>query len=488
MNKRRLHIAPLLLLSLTTSYWNPVSHAQEIEIEAPATIVDNANSNSIDTMVEEYKQKQQQTVNTYNSQLKSTQDDLKAEQARLNAKNKELNEINSQIQSYETQISDLQSQIRDLNNQLQIISSSIELTQLKIRAVKIQLAEKEQDIFVNTQKVQTAQVALENQEATIAKFIELIFKQDQLYFSKKNSLSLDPTLYMGGENISDVLTRRKYLETLQQTGKSILGDLRDVKLLLDIQQTQLANDQERFSNLKDRLRQEEIILGDQKNSKEFLIVETQGKEEKFAELLALSQQEQLAIEEEVKNLQSTVSDIEQKIQTFQTTISSSSLSEEEIRARIKALAESGVNENGRLILQWPVTPSRGISAYFRDPSYTKVFGVPHSAIDIPAAQGTEIQSPADGYVTKVKDSGLGYSYIIVAHTGGVMTLYGHVSKIMVNAGDLVRTGDTIGLSGGQPGTAGAGWMTTGAHLHLEVFQNGQHVDPLLYLDNGIIGK
>lgn len=484
MKKSSLYIAPLLVLSLATGF-QPIAYSQENTSSIPKT---NTNGQDFDALVEQYKKKQEAVTNTVGTQIRSTEEELRAEQARLEAKNKELNEINNQIQNYELQINELQTQIRDLNNQLEIITSSIELTQLKIRAVRIQLAEKEQDIYENTQKVEIAQVALESQEGVIAKFISLIFKQDQLYFSKKNSLSLDPTLYLGGEQISDVLMRRKYLETLQQTGKAILSDLRDVKVLLDVQQTQLSNDQERFSNLKDRLKQEEIILGDQKKAKELLVIETQGKEENFTQLLALSQQEQVAIEQEVQDLQSTISDIELKIQTFQTSISSSSLTDEEIKARLKALAESGVNENGKLQLQWPVPPHKGLSAYFRDPSYTKVFGVPHSAIDIPTPQGTEIKAPADGYVTKVKDSGLGYSYIIVAHTGGVMTLYGHVSKIMVNAGDLVRMGDTIGLSGGQPGTAGAGWMTTGAHLHLEVFQNGQHADPLQYLDNSLLGK
>jgi murein DD-endopeptidase MepM/ murein hydrolase activator NlpD len=51
----------------------------------------------------------------------------------------------------------------------------------------------------------------------------------------------------------------------------------------------------------------------------------------------------------------------------------------------------------------------------------------------------------------------------------------------VEEGQLVQPGDVIGLSGGAPGTRGAGWMTTGAHLHFEVLENGEHVDPLDHL-------
>lgn len=135
---------------------------------------------------------------------------------------------------------------------------------------------------------------------------------------------------------------------------------------------------------------------------------------------------------------------------------------------------------------WPVEPLLGVSAHFDDPSYEKHFGMPHHAIDIPTNQGTVVGAAADGVVTKVSDQGMGFSSLVISHGGGMATMYGHVSGFLVQEGDRVRAGDPVALSGGTPGTKGAGLMTTGAHLHLAFYKDGEVVDPENYLPAGQI--
>lgn len=126
--------------------------------------------------------------------------------------------------------------------------------------------------------------------------------------------------------------------------------------------------------------------------------------------------------------------------------------------------------------RWPVHGP--VSAGFHDSSYKRFFGVPHEAIDIVTPQGTSIGSAAGGIVFLVKDGGaLGYSYILIGHRDGYATLYGHISQALVQAGQEVKAGQTIALSGGTPGTPGAGPMTTAAHVHFEMMRNGEHLDP-----------
>lgn len=125
---------------------------------------------------------------------------------------------------------------------------------------------------------------------------------------------------------------------------------------------------------------------------------------------------------------------------------------------------------------WPVFGR--VSAGFRAPHYERYFGVPHLGMDIVVPMKTAVRASADGIVFLVRDGGVtGYSYILLGHRGGFATIYGHLSGFAIRAGEEVSVGQTIGYSGGEPGSYGAGPMTTGAHLHFEVIQNGMNVDP-----------
>lgn len=140
-------------------------------------------------------------------------------------------------------------------------------------------------------------------------------------------------------------------------------------------------------------------------------------------------------------------------------------------------------ETSDSLLKWPVKALLGISAYFHDEGYKTRFGIIHNAIDIPTIQGTEIHAAASGVVLKAQDNGLGYNYITLAHPGEILTTYGHIYKILVKEGDIINTGDVIGLSGGIPGTPGAGYISTGAHLHFEVRAKGEYQNPLEFLES-----
>lgn len=102
----------------------------------------------------------------------------------------------------------------------------------------------------------------------------------------------------------------------------------------------------------------------------------------------------------------------------------------------------------------------------------------HPGIDIDGETGDTVRAAGDGIVQHAGPSPQGYSgygsMVLIAHGGAVETLYAHLSRVDVRAGDVVRRGDRIGAIG----TTGA---VTGSHLHFEVRVGGRQVDPRPWL-------
>jgi len=137
--------------------------------------------------------------------------------------------------------------------------------------------------------------------------------------------------------------------------------------------------------------------------------------------------------------------------------------------------QRGQNRGGRLSLAagsiiWPA--SGPISSGFGwriDPIFHR--RALHTGIDIAASWGAPVEAAETGTVLYVGWM-TGYGNVVVLdHGNGVSTVYAHLSSYAVRAGEPVRRGQVIARVGST------GW-STGPHLHFEVRQDGQPVDPL----------
>jgi murein DD-endopeptidase MepM/ murein hydrolase activator NlpD len=140
-----------------------------------------------------------------------------------------------------------------------------------------------------------------------------------------------------------------------------------------------------------------------------------------------------------------------------------------------------LQQRARWISQTPaITPVKGIfTSGFGSRSDPLTHGHGnHQGVDIAAAPGQPVRASADGIVMRAGNLGGLGNAIFVAHGFGITTRYGHLSKIEVRPGQRIKRGDVIG----RVGNTG---RSTGYHLHYEVRQDGEPVNPLVYiLDDG----
>lgn len=113
---------------------------------------------------------------------------------------------------------------------------------------------------------------------------------------------------------------------------------------------------------------------------------------------------------------------------------------------------------------------------YRVDPVTGAKGTFHAGIDIGFPAGTVISAVKEGTVVAANYYTSGYGYhVIIDHGGGYKTLYGHCSSLLVNVGDKVTKGQAVG----KVGSTG---KSTGPHLHLNVYVNGETVNPRNYIN------
>ena len=98
----------------------------------------------------------------------------------------------------------------------------------------------------------------------------------------------------------------------------------------------------------------------------------------------------------------------------------------------------------------------------------------HTGIDVPAPQGTPVLASAGGRVQSAGRTGAYGNAVVIDHGNGLSTLYGHLARLFVRAGDSVMPRQKIA-------TVGSTGRSTGPHLHFEVIRNSVRVEPRTYL-------
>ncbi|PCI24832.1 hypothetical protein COB57_03630 [Candidatus Peregrinibacteria bacterium] len=398
----------------------------------------------------------------------------------------EYNNAKQTVDQLEESLKPLQKKRATLENQLQFFNIQTSIAKTKMQNV---------EILINKQRLEIAKLS----ESLDASSIELEEKKDE-WFASLKKLYLQEAQYQedgkfdtlkilfSQSDPAHTIQNYKYEKIFESLNRDSITRLEKEYKKYEQQQLIISEKKRKLEVLKNQLEQEANNIIAQQEGQELLLSQTKGTEEVYQQLLKESRKQMDESSLAMSALQYNQSDIESKILAFETSLN---IDNKALQKKLLAqtLSQSTFDLSNLIDddfisnkpLMWPVSPERGITAYFRDADYKEYFGVNHNAVDIRAAQGSPIFSPKSGYIEKVADNGMGYSYLIVAHQGGLATLYGHISEFNVKEGELVQMGQVLAKTGGTPGTKGAGVMTTGPHLHFEVHKDGKKSNPLEYL-------
>jgi len=378
-----------------------------------------------------------------------TLDELRVE---LQDKKDGLKEAQDKIEEFRQNIQQKKREATTLQDQIGLIDDNIGELEIAVEQTAAQIEETAAEIAVVEAEIRVKEEEIAAEKKLLAEYIRSIHNLDQ-----QSTVS---TL-LKYASFSEVVRETATFTELHNRAQQTLTLIQALKNELEEKGRDLEDFKETLEALWERQEGQRNILAGQRDSKERLLELTNAQEAKFKDLLKQSQEAHQAAQAEIKQIDTLI--------------------REEIKKQgIGSFASVG-------IFTYPIEIKYGTSCGFHCSGYPYAYLIgPHAGIDWPASPGTPIVAAADGYVARARDSGgPGYSYIMLIHGDGsggekLSTVYGHMSSIAVNEGQVVTRGSIIGYSGGSPGSRGSG-LSSGPHLHFEVRANGVPVNPLNYL-------
>jgi murein DD-endopeptidase MepM/ murein hydrolase activator NlpD len=358
-----------------------------------------------------------------------------------------INTLKKQSATYEANMQAKRREAATLANQISILTDRIEKTKIDIETIQTQIES-------TTLEIRHLENDIHEKELELAQYREELGTLIRWLARSRDQSPL--RVVFTTNSFADFTNQVKYLKTIELGMTDLIGSVESTKTQLTKDKTSLVEKRHALVIDVDELDNQHTSLEGQQETKTYLLSETKSSEQRYAELLEEARREEARTSAEITSL------------------------EQQAREKLK---ERGISTNGAApAFMWPVSSARGITATFHDSDYPFRRVFEHTGIDIRAAQGTPIRASASGYIAQARTGGAkGYGFVMIVHDGGLATVYGHVSQILVAQDSFVSQGQVIARSGGLPGTQGAGPFSTGAHLHFEVRKGGIPVNPLNFL-------
>ncbi|NLJ34447.1 MAG: peptidoglycan DD-metalloendopeptidase family protein [Firmicutes bacterium] len=347
----------------------------------------------------------------------------------LGQKYDEFQRIRDQIRQTEGRLSTVRRQERSVLDELSILEERLERNQEELSRLEREIAVTEGNIRETTKALAEAEAELERQIEILGCRLRALYENGTVTYME---------VLLSAADFSDFLNRADLMQEIIS---------QDVELLESIQRKREEIAQKKIE--LEEQREQLLTLQDKTLAKQAQVEADAAQRERLLEKI---QSEKELYEAALDELERTSRQLEELIWRLQQ----------------ESGGEALVGKGG---MQWPTGPSRRITSEFGMRSHP-VFGGNrmHSGLDIAAPHGQPIFAAAAG---KVLVSGVQGGYgntVVLDHGGGISTLYGHASALLVQPGQVVARGQTIA----RIGSTG---VSTGPHVHFEVRVNGTPVNP-----------
>lgn len=324
--------------------------------------------------------------------------------------------------------SKLEEQIRSVNEQIEGIQNEITALNDGIKQKQREIDHAEENL-----KAKKAEIGIQNQS--------LDTRLCTMYKSADTGMI---EVILGSSDISELISNLGLIQKIYSNDARLLQTLEE-------QFVQLEEEQKMLAVLKEE-------LYGQKNEKQAAEKELSEKMEELQKFQKQVRKDNQALEQQLDQLNRESEELTKALQNQELASSNSGNSS---------------YEGGAML--WPVPDYKRISSkygYRNHPIlHTRKL---HTGLDISAASGSQILAASDGKVIYASVRGGYGNCVMIDHGGGIVTLYGHCSRLLVSNGQTVARGQNIAL-------VGSTGLSTGPHCHFEVRVNGSTTDPMKYL-------
>lgn len=389
--------------------------------------------------------------------------------------------------------------ITDLEESKKMIENDIQNIISKIKDLSIASAQLKIDIDTNEKKISILKNKIEENKKILLEYLEYIYKKWNTSYSWWEIDNIK-SIILNNEDISVLINDLYFNWIIQLTWKNLIEKHMKFVWELYLQRVELENKKIEYAKLRKQLIIEQKNLKDKKEFKERLLEISKNKQKEYEKIIAEKLKTENRIREIALEQEKKVNELREKILSENWCVFVDFSTESKEKSDLEKNNKKCYDLNNIIYLEWklswnensiskwntmnwPVNPTRWISAYYRDSWYKKELWADHNAIDIRANQWTDLKAAMSGYVIYINPpTTKDYSFLALKHPNWYTTVYWHLSEINVKLYQYVEKWEIIWKTWWEYWTNWAWFLSTGPHLHFEVFKNKQYIDPLDVLD------